>query len=105
MGGVWGGREALVGHPVGMGQADRRMAGRVAGLCQGVRKTDTLRLGVVAKTFPVERVNAVGEATGQQSQRRRDWPAHPTAEWAAQQMIEAFLWDTAPRILVRDRSR
>jgi hypothetical protein len=30
---------------------------------------------VVAKTFPAERVNAVLEATGKQSQRRRDLPA------------------------------
>jgi transposase InsO family protein len=29
--------------------------------------------------------------------------AHPTAEWVARQMIEAFPWDTAPRYLVRDR--
>ena len=29
--------------------------------------------------------------------------AHPTAEWAAQQIIEAFPWDAAPRYLVRDR--
>jgi hypothetical protein len=31
--------------------------------------------------------------------------AHPTAEWAAQQMREAFPWDTAPRYLLRDRDR
>ena len=29
--------------------------------------------------------------------------AHPTAEWAAQQLSEAFLDDTAPRFLLRDR--
>jgi transposase InsO family protein len=29
--------------------------------------------------------------------------AHPTAEWIAQQVIEAFPWDTAPRYLIRDR--
>lgn len=28
---------------------------------------------------------------------------HPTAEWTAQQVIEAFPWDTAPRFLLRDR--
>jgi transposase InsO family protein len=28
---------------------------------------------------------------------------HPTAEWTAQQVIEAFPWDTAPRYLLRDR--
>jgi transposase InsO family protein len=30
---------------------------------------------------------------------------HPTAEWTAQQMIEAFPWDKAPRYLLRDRDR
>ena len=28
---------------------------------------------------------------------------HPTAEWTAQQIIEAFPEDTAPRWLLRDR--
>jgi transposase InsO family protein len=31
--------------------------------------------------------------------------AHPTAEWTAQQMREAFAWDTAPRYLLRDRDQ
>jgi len=29
--------------------------------------------------------------------------AHPTADWGAQQVREAFPWDTAPRHLIRDR--
>jgi transposase InsO family protein len=29
--------------------------------------------------------------------------AHPTANWTAQQIIEAFPWDTAPKYLLRDR--
>ena len=29
--------------------------------------------------------------------------AHPTAEWTAQQIREAFPWETAPRFLLRDR--
>lgn len=29
--------------------------------------------------------------------------ANPTEEWTAQQVIEAFPWDTAPRYLLRDR--
>ncbi len=29
--------------------------------------------------------------------------AHPTSVWAAQQIREAFPWDTAPRYLIRDR--
>jgi transposase InsO family protein len=28
---------------------------------------------------------------------------HPTAEWIAQQITEAFPWDAAPRYLIRDR--
>ena len=28
---------------------------------------------------------------------------HPTARWTAQQIVEAFPWDTAPRYLLRDR--
>jgi putative transposase len=31
--------------------------------------------------------------------------AHPTAEWTAQQMREAFPWDGAPQYLLRDRDR
>jgi transposase InsO family protein len=29
--------------------------------------------------------------------------AHPTAEWIARQIVEAFPWDEAPKYLVRDR--
>jgi putative transposase len=29
--------------------------------------------------------------------------ANPTAAWTAQQIVEAFPWDTAPRFLLRDR--
>jgi transposase InsO family protein len=39
--------------------------------------------------------------------RRRILPMgvtdHPTATWAAQQLREAFPWETAPRFLLRDR--
>ena len=31
--------------------------------------------------------------------------AHPPAEWTAQQLREAFPWDSAPRFLLRDRDR
>jgi len=31
--------------------------------------------------------------------------AHPTAEWIARQLSEAFPWESAPRYLVRDRDR
>ncbi len=29
--------------------------------------------------------------------------SHPTAEWIARQITEAFPWDQAPRHLIRDR--
>jgi transposase InsO family protein len=29
--------------------------------------------------------------------------AHPTMEWTAQQLVEAFPWDTAPTYILRDR--
>ena len=29
--------------------------------------------------------------------------SNPTAEWTAQQVVEAFPWDTAPKYLLRDR--
>src|SRR5712692_68776 len=31
--------------------------------------------------------------------------AHPTAEWTAQQLRDAFPWDSAPRYLLRDRDQ
>ena len=31
--------------------------------------------------------------------------AHPTAEWTAQQLREAFPWESAPHYLLRDRDR
>jgi hypothetical protein len=30
---------------------------------------------------------------------------HPTAEWLAHQITEAFPWNEAPRYLIRDRDR
>jgi hypothetical protein len=29
--------------------------------------------------------------------------ANPTADWVAQQITEAFPWDTSPRYMIRDR--
>jgi transposase InsO family protein len=42
-------------------------------------------------------------AHGRRELVRHAVTAHPTAEWVARQMTEAFPWDTAPRYLVRDR--
>jgi Insertion element 4 transposase N-terminal/Transposase DDE domain len=51
------------------------MARTVATLPGGSRITDYISLGVIAKTFPVERVHAALAATGRASQRQRDLPA------------------------------
>jgi hypothetical protein len=52
------------------------MARTVASLAAGSRITDYISLGVLTKTFPLEKVNAVVAAAGKSSQRQRDLPAH-----------------------------
>jgi hypothetical protein len=52
------------------------MARTVALLPAGSRITDYISLGVVAKTFPPDKVRAVLAATGKESVRQRDLPAH-----------------------------
>lgn len=51
------------------------MARRPAGLPRGSRISDYISLGVIAKTFPAERIEAVLAATGKASVRRRELPA------------------------------
>jgi transposase InsO family protein len=47
------------------------------------------------------------EKTDRNSNRRElvwiNVTAHPTAEWIARQITEAFPWDEAPHFLIRDR--
>ena len=52
------------------------MARTVAELPKGARITDYISLGVLTKTFPLERVNAAVAAAGKTSRRQRDLPAH-----------------------------
>jgi len=52
------------------------MARTVAQLPQGIRITDYISLGVLTKTFPLDKVNAVVAAAGKTSRRQRDLPAH-----------------------------
>lgn len=52
------------------------MARTLAELPKGSRITDYISLGVVAKTFPVSTVKTVLDATGRNSRRQRDLPAH-----------------------------
>ena len=52
------------------------MARTVASLPVGSRITDYISLGVVAKTFTPDKVHAALAATGKESVRQRDLPAH-----------------------------
>ncbi len=52
------------------------MARTVAELPKGARITDFISLGVLTKTFPLERVMAAVAAAGKTSRRQRDLPAH-----------------------------
>jgi hypothetical protein len=52
------------------------MARTVASLPAGSRITDYISLGVLTKTFPLDKVQAVVAAAGKTNQRQRDLPAH-----------------------------
>src|SRR5450432_2160529 len=52
------------------------MARTVATLPAGSRITDFISLGVIAKTFPVDKIHSVLRTTGKTSVRQRDLPAH-----------------------------
>lgn len=52
------------------------MARTLAALPEGSRITDYVSLGVITRTFPLQRVRAVLAATGKASLRERDLPAH-----------------------------
>jgi hypothetical protein len=54
------------------------MSRTVATLPAGSRITDYISLGVVAKTFPLDKIRAALAATGKESVRERDLPAHVT---------------------------
>ena len=52
------------------------MARRLAELPKGARISDYISLGVIAKTFPADKIEAVLAATGKTSVRQRELPAH-----------------------------
>ncbi len=52
------------------------MARTIAEIPKGSRITDHISLGVIAKCFPLERINGVLTATGRASKRQRDLPGH-----------------------------
>ncbi len=58
------------------------MARTLATLPEGSRITDYVSLGVITKTFPLERVRSALAATGKASVRERDLPAHVVVYYA-----------------------
>src|ERR671933_767178 len=58
------------------------MARAPAGLPAGIRLTDHISLGVLARTFPIEEVRRVLAETGRASERERDLPAHVMVYYA-----------------------
>src|SRR3954468_23947605 len=52
------------------------MARAPAGLPAGIRLSDHISLGVIARMFPLDRVREVLAETGKASERERDLPAH-----------------------------
>jgi Insertion element 4 transposase N-terminal/Transposase DDE domain len=58
------------------------MARAPAGLPAGIRLSDHISLGVIAKTFPLDRVRHVLTGTGKASERERDLPAHVMVYYA-----------------------
>ena len=51
------------------------MAGAPAGLPAGVRLSDHISLGVIARAFPPDQVRQILAETGKASERERDLPA------------------------------
>src|ERR671912_1155025 len=58
------------------------MAGPPAGLPAGIRLSDHISLGVIARTFPLDRVREVLVETGRASERERDLPAQVMVYYA-----------------------
>ena len=58
------------------------MARVPAGLAAGIRLSDHISLGVIARTFPIEEVRRVLAETGRASERERDLPAHVMVYYA-----------------------
>ncbi len=58
------------------------MAGFPAGLPAGIRISDHISLGVIARAFPPERVQQILAETGKASERERDLPAQVMVYYA-----------------------
>ena len=68
------------------------MARAPAGLPAGIRLSDHISLGVIARTFPIEEVQQVLAETGKASERERDLPAHVMVYYAIALALYMPLW-------------
>src|SRR5918994_1413331 len=58
------------------------MARTAAGLPPGIRLSDHISLGVIARTFPLDQVQQILAETGRASERERDLPAQVMVYYA-----------------------
>src|SRR4051794_16876422 len=58
------------------------MSRAVAGLPAGIRVSDHVSLGVIARTFPLDQVRQILAETGKASEREGDLPAHVMVYYA-----------------------
>src|SRR3954470_16760232 len=69
-----------------------------AGLPAGIRLSDHVSLGVIAKTFPLDQVRQILAETGKASERERDLPAHVMVYYA---VALALYTDSGTREVLR----
>src|SRR3954449_13229884 len=74
------------------------MARAPAGLPAGIRVSDHISLGVIARTFPLGEVREVLAGTGRASERERDLPAHVMVYYA---VALALYMDSGTREVLR----
>src|SRR3954452_998559 len=74
------------------------MARAAAGLPAGIRLSDHISLGVIAKTFPLDHVRQILAETGRASERERDLPAHVMVYYA---VALALYTDSGTREVLR----
>lgn len=62
-------------------------------------------MNVTVQLAPLKAVTSVFIVLAHDRRRVLHWGVteYPTVRWTAQQMVEAFPWDEAPRFLLRDR--
>src|SRR6202790_2217918 len=95
------------------------MARTLASFPAGSRITDYVSLGVVAKTFPLDKIRGALVATGKQSVRQRDLPAHGVVYYVIalalymqssyrevlRCLLEGVIWLSDPSVEIRVAGR